>query len=600
VPQTAAPQLELIALGDFDRSNDSVVILSSDAAFQNVHLPEDTRAAELETLGGDAFWGSGTLDPYNQLSILLWPRDRSCVLTRFDAGLTAEPRAWSLGASDRLEALLVTGPGQGGGLAAYVDLTSGVARALDAARGPRVPRTDASVSELGDALVLAGGIDASGRVLDSAEVFDPALGRFGEPKALSLPRARHAALSLPAGRSLLIGGESESGQPLGSVEVLASDAPRFSRVFELLARPRVAPRAVLLQAERLLVGGGYERTTDGARRPIAEVELLSTDFTDVTQAPIPLEPAALDRAFVALGAGAALAVGGCEVGASTADCLPCEGGCVSRDVWWLDPRGVAYALEQLPVALSVAAPELVPGANGRPWLLAAGRFGHFDPWTRRFDVVDLGRTDGATVLGTPVGIRPGVFAWLEAGASGVQLAGLYHSQRGAWTQDVAPLLVGSATGLLPERPPVVDAAEQVHLSYDVARGLELEGSSAVVEIADTDYADFSLVLSLAEGPPPLIELVGASGGRDGVSFGGIECPWPDPDPSSTDAGAVRLRVQRSLDQVWLELLDDAGPREPRPEPCVGSLPERVTVRLVGTRAGTTRLTRVEVRRSIER
>jgi hypothetical protein len=401
---------------------------------------------------------------------------------------------------------------------------------------------------------------------------------------------------------LLIGGESEGGEPLGSVEVLARGGTRFSRVFELLSRPRVAPRAVLLEADRILVGGGYTPALDGTRRPISEVEILSTDFTDATAAPIPLEPPALDRAFVALGAGAALAVGGCDVGASSPECLPCPGGCVSRAVWWLDPRGVAHALEPLPIALSVAAPELVPGAGGRPWLLADGRFGHFDPWTARFELVDLGRATagGARVLGAPVAIHSGAFAWLEASASGVELAGFYHSQRGPWTQDVAPLLVGSAAGMVPERPPIVGGAAGERLSYDVASGLALEGSSAVVQIADADYADFNLELGLAEGPPPLIELVGAATTRDGASFGGIECPWPDLEQEQAGTAAVRLRVERALDQVRLELLGDAGPREPRPEPCSGNLPERVTVRLVGTRAGTTRLTRVEIRRSLDR
>jgi hypothetical protein len=599
---TAAPQLELTALGDFDRSNDSIAILASDAALRNVHLPQGTRAAEIETLGGDAFWGSGTLDPHNQLAILLWPRDRSCVLARIDADLAAEPDAWSLGASERLQTLLVTGPGQSRGVAVSVDLASGVATLLDAASKPREARTHASLSELGDALVLAGGFDPSGRVLDSAELFEPALGGFVESKALSLPRARHAALALPAGRTLLIGGESEGGAPLGSVEVLARDATRFSRVFELLAMPRVAPRAVLLEADRILVGGGYTPAPDGSRQPIAEVEILSTDFTDATAAPIPLEPAALERAFVALGAGAALAVGGCDIGASTPDCLPCAGGCVSRAVWWLDPRGVAHELEPLPLALSVADPELVSGAGGRPWLLAGGRFGHFDPWAARFELVDLGPavSKGARVLGAPATIRAGAFAWLEASASGVELAGFYHSQRGPWTQDVAPLLVGSAAGMVPERPPIAGDAGPERLSYDIASGLALEGAGAVVEIADTTYADFSLELGLSEGPPPLVELLEASAPRNGASFGGIECPWPDLEQAEPSTGTARLRVERSLDQVRLELLDDTGPREPRPEPCSGGLPERVTVRLVGTRAGTTRLTSVEIRRTVER
>src|SRR5690242_3937316 len=44
---TAPPQMELVALGDFDRSNESVSILSSSASRQSLSLPSDTQAVEL-------------------------------------------------------------------------------------------------------------------------------------------------------------------------------------------------------------------------------------------------------------------------------------------------------------------------------------------------------------------------------------------------------------------------------------------------------------------------------------------------------------------------------------------------------------------------
>src|SRR5690606_3445440 len=79
-PESAPAQLELIALGDFDRSNDSVAILASDAASRSVDLPAATRAVELNSLGDGGFWGYGALGAHNQLPILLWPRDRACAL----------------------------------------------------------------------------------------------------------------------------------------------------------------------------------------------------------------------------------------------------------------------------------------------------------------------------------------------------------------------------------------------------------------------------------------------------------------------------------------------------------------------------------------
>src|SRR5690349_17555560 len=191
--QSAPAQLELIALGDFDRTNDSVLILGSDAARAGVALPEGTRAVELNTLGGEVYWGNGSLDAHNQLSILLWPRARACALARFDAAPEASG-AWLLGASDRLHALLAASSASA---PRYVDLDVASDATLEGGLGPQRPRELASLSELGERLVLAGGVDpTSGRALADAELFDPALGRFeGEVSALSLARSRHAALS---------------------------------------------------------------------------------------------------------------------------------------------------------------------------------------------------------------------------------------------------------------------------------------------------------------------------------------------------------------------------------------------------------------------
>jgi hypothetical protein len=597
--ESAPAQLELIALGDFDRSNDSVAILQSDAALRSLPLPEGTRAAELNTLGAGAFWGAGALDAHNRLPILLWPKDRACALARIDADAAdGADGSWLLGASARLGTLLVAAPGAASATATAlaVDLSRASAEPLAAELGPRRPRAGASLSELGESLVLAGGVERlSGSVLGSAELFEPALGQFtGETRALSTPRARHAALALSGGTLLLIGGETEGGGALRSVEVLSLDAPRLPRAFELLAAPRIEPQAVLLGGARILVGGGYTRSAGGARLPVASVEFLSTDLADVTEPPITLEPAALDRAFVALGPSGALAAGGCELGALREDCIPCEGGCVSRDVWWIDERGSAHPLEPLPSELAAPAPKLLSGSGGSPWLLAGGRLARFEPWLARFESVEVARAPTARVLGEPIAIDPGLFVWLEESEGSVSLMGLFHSQRGPFAQDTAPLLIGSGRNVVPHRPPVADASG-VRLEYQTAIGLELSGPAAVVSVADTSYADFTLELVLVSGPPPLIELIGSGSEDNGAAFGGIDCPWPDVEPPLDPASrsSVRLQVRRTQGRVRLAL-GEAGVAAG--EPCQRVLPERVSIRLVGTPAGTSRINRVELRR----
>lgn len=606
-PARAGPeQLELIALGDFDRSNDSVSILGSDASREAVSLPSETRAAELSTLADRRYWGGGELDAHNQIPILLWPQNQACQLAALGASEAAADGRWLLGMSSRSGRVLVLGPnGDGAGTAVAVSLEDAKSEELASTELASPPR-HASISELGEGLLVAGGEDVeTGLAQPNAWVLDvDSAGLSLERRQLASARSRHAALSLPSGSTMLVGGQSERGEPLASVEIVAADG-RPSQVLDLLETPRIEPRAVLLGSSRILVGGGYTWSDDGdgarVRRPVASVEFSSTDLADVSEPPIVLEPAALDRAFVPLAGGAALAAGGCEPAAASSECVPCEGGtgCVSRAAWWIDPQGIAHELEPLPAALAAARPALVPAAEGAPWLLASGALGRFDPWRARFDVVavPMAASSGG-LLAEPRALEPGSFVWLSSAEGGVELAGLHHSQRGRFTQDVAPLLVGTSRGVQPLRPPSADG--ETTLSYGAATGLALAGSAAVASIADTDYADFALELTLRAGPPPLLRLVGTVDSDDGgTSFGGLECPWPEVAP---DAGLpLRLGVRRRRDEVRLSLDPAAAPPAPTAggAPCRRALPERVSIQIVGTRGGTTELSRIEIRRSVE-
>ncbi|HEU4583513.1 MAG TPA: hypothetical protein VFS67_34885 [Polyangiaceae bacterium] len=609
-PDSAPAQLELIALGDFDRSNDSVSILSSDAAQQALGLPQDTRAVELSTLGGRGYWGTGELDARRAIPVLLWPRESACAIGQLAA--SADSGEWLLGRSSRASRVFcLAGLPDPSGAAPGLQLDLGTAQLtpLESEQRLGAPRRFASLSELGDQLLIAGGIDpGSTRHRSDAELFDPFTGQFAvERRTLAVPRARHAALTLPSGATLLIGGESEGGSALASVELVSSDATRAPRALELLATPRIQPSALLLADGRILVGGGYAwaaSATDpqAARQAIGSVEFLSFDLTDGAgnPGPIRLDPPALDRAFVEIAAGSTLAVGGCDPVQRSSECLACGSGsgCISRSVWWIDPQGGAHALEPLPVELAAAQPLLVPAADGSPWLIANGRLARFDPWQARFVAADELLTAPISQRPSPLALGPGLFVWLQQSGETLELFGLHSSQRGAWTQDVAPLLVGSARGLVPHLPPSSSPAQgAASLRYVTATGLQLSGSSAAVSIADTDYASFTLDLTLAAGPAPLLRLAGtAASAGESASFGGLECAWPD--FGVPEASPVRLRVQRVGDLVSLLLPDAEGPNEPAPAPCRRPLPERVRVELLGTPLGSTRLTRVEIRRSL--
>jgi hypothetical protein len=600
--QSAPARVELVALGDFDRSNDSVSILDSHAAGASIDLPQATRAVALTTLGASAYWGTGTRAPSAALDVLLWPQDDACTLaaSELEAGLSESDVA--LGVVQRPGQLLLAGAALAlagsDGAPLVVDLGSGAVSASRAPEAARRSRSGATLSAWGDGLLLAGGSDVpSGDTLASAFFYDAATQSFAdEALALGQARAQHAALSLPTGDSLLIGGRGADGAALASAELVFAERERRPALLSLLSEARIAPRVVPFAGGRFLVGGGFTPDGDG-RRAVASVEILTPDLSRPPQAPLELVPAALERAFVSLGPAGALALGGCSQEPAAAECVACEDGrgCVSREVWWIDGGGSAHALEPLPPELAVARPSLAAAGEGAPWLLAGARLARFDPWLRRF--VPGGPTLPATSrAGQALGVEPGLFVWLEQSQSTLLLSGFMHGQRAEFSQDVAPLLLADAARLIPHRPPLEAATGGTLLRYALGSGLELGGSEAAVSVADTTYADVSLELVLAEGPAPLVRLAGLRGTRsESETFGALDCPWPVFQAPAPGEGEVRLEVARSGDRVRLRL---AGAVEAA-SPCVRPLPERVEIQLVGTPLGTTRLTRIDVRRSLE-
>jgi len=68
-------------------------------------------------------------------------------------------------------------------------------------------------------VLIAGGVDDSGKVLASAEVFDPATDTFTAVGSMNTARFNHAAAALPNGKVLITGGEDGSGNTLNTAEI---------------------------------------------------------------------------------------------------------------------------------------------------------------------------------------------------------------------------------------------------------------------------------------------------------------------------------------------------------------------------------------------
>jgi Putative Ig domain/Galactose oxidase, central domain len=130
-------------------------------------------------------------------------------------------------------------------------------------------------------VLLAGGQDASSS-LQTAELFDPAVGTFSATGSLSAARYNHSATNLADGRVLIIGGVSLT-TTLASAELYDPATGKFTATGSLLAA-RSDHTATLLGSGKVLVVGGRDLTAYPAT---AELWDPATGvFTATTGAPI--------------------------------------------------------------------------------------------------------------------------------------------------------------------------------------------------------------------------------------------------------------------------------------------------------------------------
>lgn len=137
--------------------------------------------------------------------------------------------------------------------------------------------------------LIAGGIDATGTALNSAELFDPVPQTFSAAPSLSTARKNHVAVYLPDPdlRVLITGGIDQLGSVLPSAELF--DQGQFVPIGRPMTAARANHAAAVLSTLQVVVTGGI-----GANgQPLASSELFSPSGATF----LPRRPMHQPRAF---------------------------------------------------------------------------------------------------------------------------------------------------------------------------------------------------------------------------------------------------------------------------------------------------------------
>jgi hypothetical protein len=580
---------ELEALGDFPPSIDTHESLQGDGALV---VPGTTRAAWLTANGPfSSFLGLGAAAQSGNIDVSLWPAGEFCELpvTASDCDYPGGGEGYAMGVSADGRTLLVAGGDAAreqdaehtrnvASSAAVVDLATSRTSCLPRDAALQVARAGATVTPLGDALLVAGGYDPSSAghaPVGSAETFDPTTRSFGADP-ISIPaRAHHGAVALATGEVLLVGGLDEGG-PIAeqTLAAVAAQSPRYRKSGFASISPRVDPVVLRLSDDRVFIAGG----TDGNSPAAALPDLLWLDPSahgvqhklDALSCPDDAATVTVHSAFTAMPGGAVLGVGGCVVQSGTtkescADPCPDGSGCASNEIFWIDRDGNVACCGAGRSACGDAAPDitaqpppfhgplLVGGEDGRPWLVdgpptptpgepppTARTLRRFEPWSGQFALLTM-TTDRP--VSAAVRADAGLFIALddcsnqEAPPScSASVYGFRHGLRGPYTQAVAPLLLTDTEGTAPDRPtgsPPDPGAVAAGPWRDTKNGeVHITAGSALV-LTDTTYADVDVVVHATAGAPPLFHLGSAT-------FGKASCQWPLPAPQTPfDAELVR-------------------------------------------------------------
>jgi large repetitive protein len=134
----------------------------------------------------------------------------------------------------------------------------------------------------GQALIKNFSLDLEGSVLSNAEIFDETTGAFSSASRMTSARMGFTATTLNSGKILLAGGLDDRGNVLDTAELYDPSAQRFSLVANTMSDRRMFHTATLLLNGKVLVVGGATNLSGDTSNTADIYDPASNSFTPTT------------------------------------------------------------------------------------------------------------------------------------------------------------------------------------------------------------------------------------------------------------------------------------------------------------------------------
>jgi hypothetical protein len=519
-------------------------------------LPALTRSITLDVTQPTHSWsGLSLVADSGQVDILAWQKSATCSLhdhvdnTDATLGTFNDHRVLIVGGSP-----VPTGETTRNASSFVVDMRTGAV--ASPALGLATPRVRPTITSFGKGALVAGGASPdTGTPVATAEVYvdsDPTGDFDPTPILLTGPRANHGAVTLANGKTLLVGGTDASGKLIPSMEIVdpADRHPTTQHVARLKV-PRAFPTVLKLASGEILVAGGFTftdpTTATGPMIPVPTLEWFSADASVPSPAKHARDLVArANRAFVALDAGGALAV----IAPDDTDIN--DSGFLTT--WIITADGALEPGQPIP-GLKNSALAMFRGTGGAPMLFTGAHWLRYEPWFGAFTAAESAPDDGppltpssprSITIASATSPDPGLVLWLDdvgsGGNAGPAIIGYRFGTEHAFADVPSPLLATGPSYFALDRAPT-DGTR-----YDsTADVLKLE-AGATAMVTDATFAAFALEVRSSLGFMPLVVLRDDNGNE--LEVGGASCSL---------LGGSKVNVERHGTNVTASV-DDGTPK----------------------------------------